>query len=243
MESPVSYLRRKLRPYAHVAAAVILVFFLVFAGIRFYSWQSLGESRRQLTLVNPWNPVSETGFTPRLVSVEDGFQADRSCAEALTKMLSDCRAAGNRPQLISGYRSMDEQLVLYDGEVQRRINEGKSPEAAELAVGREIARPGRSEHELGLAFDIVDAEHPEENAAQAETPTSRWLAENAWRYGFVLRYPENTESITGYSWHPWHYRYVGEDAAGNIYSLNITLEEYLNLFYGDEAAVVYEEDR
>ena len=241
MKSQVTFLRRKLSPYVHVAAAVILVFLLIFAGIRFRSWYSLGENRRQLTLVNAWNPVSETGYTPTLVSVEGGFQADRSCADALTRMLSDCRAAGNKPQLVSAYRSLDEQLVLYDGEVQRRIDEGKSPELAELAVRREIAKPGRSEHELGLAFDIVDADHPEEDASQAETPTGRWLAENAWRYGFIQRYPENTEGITGYSWHPWHYRYVGEDAAGNIASLNITLEEYINLFYGDEAAVVYED--
>ncbi|MBO6016810.1 MAG: D-alanyl-D-alanine carboxypeptidase family protein, partial [Oscillospiraceae bacterium] len=68
-----------------------------------------------------------------------------------------------------------------------------------------------------------------------------WLAQNAWRYGFIQRYPQGADEITGYSWHPWHYRYVGEGAAGNIFSLGITLEEYLSLFYTEEAQVVYEQ--
>ena len=75
---------------------------------------------------------------------------------------------------------------------------------------------------------------------QAQTDTSRWLSENAWRYGFIQRYPEGSEEETGYAWHPWHYRYVGEGAAGNMHSLGITLEEYILMFYSEEASVVYD---
>ena len=115
-----------------------------------------------------------------------------------------------------------------------------SPAEAEEFVSLRIARPGRSEHELGLAFDLVDEDYPYEDAAQASTPTSRWLSENAWRYGFILRYPAGSEDVTGYSWHPWHYRYVGESAAAQIQQLNITLEEYASMFYNDSAEVVFE---
>ena len=168
------------------------------------------------------------------------MQADRACADELKRMLQDCRAAGCRPLVTGGYRSVDDQLVLYDEEVQKLVDAGRSPEEAEAEVSALIAAPGRSEHELGLAFDIVDEDFPITDDRQADTATARWLAENAWKYGFIQRYPEGAEAITGYGWHPWHYRYVGEGAAGNIHSLGITLEEYLSLFYSEEATVVYE---
>lgn len=237
---PVSYLSRKLSPYARVATVVVLAVLMVFAGVRFFSWRTFGAQTRLITLVNPWNPVSETGYSARLTDAEEGFQIDRACAEALKRMLADCRADGRKPVLSGAYRSVDDQLVLHDDRVQRLVDTGLTPEQAEAEVSRIIAPPGRSEHELGLAVDIVDSDYPVTDEKQAETPTNLWLAENAWKYGFIQRYPPDTEEITGYSWHPWHYRYVGEDVAGSIYSLGITLEEYLSLFYSDEAKVVYD---
>ena len=97
-----------------------------------------------------------------------------------------------------------------------------------------------SKHGLGLAVDIVDEGYRATDDKQAETPTAQWLEENAWKYGFIQRYPPDTEEITGFGWHPWHYRYVGEGIAESIHSLGITLEEYLSLFYSDEAQVVYD---
>ena len=227
----------KLQPELRLAAILVLVLLMSLAGIRIYAWQASGENTRLLTLVNPWNPLSETGYTAKLTTAENGFQVDRACAESLKRMLADCRNAGRKPVIKSTYRSVDDQLELYDGEVQRLVETGMSPEDADAAVAVRIARPGRSEHELGLAVDIVDADYTVEDETQSTTPTAQWLSENAWRYGFILRYPQNAEAVTGYSWQPWHYRYVGEDAAVNISSLGITLEEYLSLFYSEEAAV------
>ena len=234
---PVSYLRKKLSPYMRVASVIVVAALLILAGARVYSWKTYGPHSRLLTLVNPWNPVSETGFSARLVEVEDGYQVDRVCADALRRMLADCREAGRNAVIADAYRSVDEQLVLHDARVQSLVDEGATPEQAELQVAKTIAAAGRSEHELGLAVDIVDRDYPVTDESQAETPTARWLEANAWKYGFIQRYPEGAEEITGYSWHPWHYRYVGEDVAGNIYSMKITLEEYLSLFYSDEAQV------
>lgn len=232
-----SKLRGRLPSGLRVGAICAFVLLMTLAGMRIYTWRALGENTRLLTLVNPWNPLTETGYTAKLTTVENGFRVDRACADALERMLADCRSAGKKPVLTTAYRSMDDQLVLFDGEIQRLVETGLSPEDAETAVLRTIARPGRSEHELGLAVDIVDADYTVEDETQSTTPTAHWLAENAWRYGFILRYPEGAEEITGYGWQPWHYRYVGEEAAGNIYSLGITLEEYLSLFYSEEAAV------
>ncbi|MBQ9664429.1 MAG: M15 family metallopeptidase [Oscillospiraceae bacterium] len=240
MRTPVSYLGRRLSPYVRVAMVVVLSALAVFTAVRIHSWNTFGERSRVMTLVNPWNPVSETGYTAKLTEVEDGYQMDRVCADALRRMLTDCRAAGRNALIADAYRSVDDQLVLHDAEVQRLVDGGMTPEAAEWQVSKVIAAAGRSEHEMGLAVDIVDADNPVTDETQAETPTSQWLRENAWRYGFILRYPPDAEEITGYSWHPWHYRYVGEDAAGNIQALGITLEEYLSLFYSDEAQVVYD---
>lgn len=233
---------RSRKTYFWVAAVVVLAALVVFAAFRAHTWRQRDEARRLLTLVNPWNPVSETGYTYRPADTDEGVQADRACAEALSRMLQDCRAAGCRPQITAAYRSVDDQLVLYDDEVQQRVDAGRSPEEAEAEVSAIIASPGRSEHELGLAFDILDADSPFTDERQADTQTGRWLAANAWKYGFIQRYPLGAEAITGYSWHPWHYRYVGEGAAGNIQALGITLEEYLSLFYSEEAQVVYEQE-
>ena len=238
---PDSVRSRKTSSYFWIAALVLLVALAVIAAVRLHSWHLQAEDRRQLTLANPWNPVSETGYSVRLTDTGEGVQADRVCADALRRMLHDCRAAGCKPKLLAGYRSVDDQLVLYDEAVQRLVDAGSSPEEAENEVSAFISPAGRSEHELGLAFDIVDADAPEQDDSQADTPTGKWLAENAWKYGFIQRYPQGSEEITGYSRHPWHYRYVGEGAAGNIFSLGITLEEYLSLFYSEEAQVVYEQ--
>ncbi len=220
---------------------VSLLAALLFCGFRILSWHHFSRSSsRLLTLVNAWNPTSETGYAIRLTGVGENLLADRACASDLKAMLADCREAGCRPLLLSAFRSVDDQLVLFDETVQERIDGGLSPAEAEEAVARLIARPGRSEHELGLAFDIVDEAHPFRDETQAATPTAVWLTENSWRYGFILRYPEDTEEITGYTWHPWHYRYVGKNVAANLHTLGITLEEYLSMFYSEEAAVVYD---
>ena len=237
---PISYLSKKLSPYVRVASIIVVAALLLFAGLRFASWRSYGARTRLITLVNPWNPVSETGYSARLVDAEAGMRVDRSCAEPLKRMLADCRAAGRNPVLLGAYRSVDEQLVLHDDRFQQLVDEGRSPEEAEAEVSKVIAAAGRSEHELGLAVDIVDEGYRATDERQAETPTALWLEENAWKYGFIQRYPPDTEEITGFAWHPWHYRYVGEGIAESIHSLGITLEEYLSLFYSDEAQVVYD---
>ena len=91
-----------------------------------------------------------------------------------------------------------------------------------------MAVPGTSEHQLGLALDIVDVANQVLDERQENTEVQKWLMKNSWKYGFILRYPTDKSDITGISYEPWHYRYVGKEAAKEIYEAGICLEEYLN---------------
>ena len=104
---------------------------------------------------------------------------------------------------------------------------GYSEEEARTETARNVAKPGTSEHQLGLAVDIVDKDYQVLDEAQEDTAVQKWLMENSWRYGFILRYPGDRSDITGIVYEPWHYRYVGRKAAEEIYREGIVLEEYL----------------
>ena len=90
-----------------------------------------------------------------------------------------------------------------------------------------VAPPGTSEHETGLALDITAQSYPVLEQDQEDTPEQQWLMENAWRFGFILRYPQGKTEITGICYEPWHYRYVGREAAKEIQEKGLCLEEYL----------------
>ncbi len=119
---------RKSISWLWIVALFVLAGLAVFAAVRLQSWHRHSEDRRLLTLTNPWNPVSETGYVYRPADTGEGVQADHACADALRRMLQDCRAAGCKPQVTDGYRSVDDQLVLYDEAVQERVDAGLSPE-------------------------------------------------------------------------------------------------------------------
>lgn len=179
-----------------------------------------------LTLVNPWNPLPDS-WTPDLVTLSDGRKIDSRCYEAFQEMMDACKAAGYSPFLCSAYRTQETQQQLYDNKVQRLINSGMSEEEAKVEATKAVAIPGTSEHQLGLAVDIVDANMQDLTDEQENTATQKWLMANSWRYGFIHRYPNDKTDITGIIYEPWHYRYVGKDAAQDIFNRDITLEEYL----------------
>lgn len=117
--------------------------------------------------------------------------------------------------IVSGYRSYSTQEATYN----RFVNRDGQEKADTYS-----ARPGHSEHQTGLAFDINYA-----GDSFGSTPEAAWLAENCWKYGFIIRYPEGKESITGYKYEPWHIRYLGDENAKKVYESGLTLEEYLGI--------------
>lgn len=180
----------------------------------------------RLTLVNPWTPLPE-GYQPTLATVENGYQVDQRCAADLEAMLAACRAAGLSPVLCSAYRTQEKQTDLYENLVGKRMAQGLSREDAEAQAAKEVARPGTSEHQLGLAVDIVDASYQLLDTHQEDTPVQQWLMEHCWEYGFLLRYPPDKGAVTGIIYEPWHYRYVGRDHAQAIGQSGLCLEEFL----------------
>ena len=182
-------------------------------------------------LVNPWNKLKEEN-DPELVLVENNYVAVE-CQKDLEQMLADCRAAGYTPRIMSGHRSFYLQTVTLQRAISARMALGYSYEEASNLAVKSVAIPGTSEHHLGLALDIVDANNPKLEEFQEDMPTQKWLMENCWKYGFILRYPKGTTEITGITYEPWHYRYVGKEMATEIQELGITLEEYVDMLTDD----------
>ena len=181
----------------------------------------------RLILVNPWNKLPE-GHTVETTSLINGEQVDSRCYNDLTRMLSDCAAVrGCSPIVCSSYRPHEKQVALFEAQIKSEMASGKSREEAEEAAGTVVAVPGTSEHELGLAVDICDEKYQNLDDAQEDTPTQQWLMQHCWEYGFILRYPPEKQQITGIIYEPWHYRYVGLEAAKAMQQSGQCLEEYL----------------
>lgn len=186
------------------------------------------EREDVLILVNAWNPMPDD-YQVQLEEVGDGHMLDARCAGAFLEMMEDLRATGERPYIASTYRTWEKQEELYEDKVRRVEDSGVSEDDAPWVAAQSVAVPGTSEHQLGLAVDILDNYYPYMNASQEHTGVQLWLMEHCWDYGFILRYPNGTTELTGIIYEPWHYRYVGVDTAREIRDLGVTLEEYLEL--------------
>ena len=179
-----------------------------------------------LILVNAENPVPE-GFAVELEDIGGGQRVDARIAEALEDMLQAARSEGLDPVVCSSYRTQDYQAGLYERKIGQYMEKGYGRTAAAAAAARWVAPPGTSEHQLGLAVDIVSSSFQVLDSRQEKTAEQQWLMEHCWEYGFILRYPSDKSDITGIAYEPWHYRYVGKQAAREIAEQGVCLEEYL----------------
>ena len=186
-----------------------------------------------LTLVNKDNPLPETFAPESLADADNGYEADSRITDALKKMIADARSTENvRIIALSAYRDYEYQKELFDDKVQRLQQEkGYSVTKAREEAATVVAYPGTSEHQLGLALDLVDARHVKLDESQENTAAYKWLYKHCAEYGFIVRYPNGKTDITGIIYEPWHFRYVGEDAAKIIMEKGITLEEYIEEYY------------
>ena len=180
----------------------------------------------RLTLVNASHPL-EDGYVPELAEIENNYYFDARAVGALQDMLADGRKEGLDFWVCSAYRTIEKQTELYEDKVRRLEAEGMSRQEALSGAAAVVAYPGTSEHNLGLAVDIVARDYQLLDERQEETAEQQWLMKNCWRYGFILRYPTDKTEETGIIYEPWHYRYVGREAAEEITRQEICLEEYL----------------
>ena len=177
-----------------------------------------------LILVNRTHPIPED-YQVELKNIGSGHQIDARAYDDFRAMIQAAKREGVYIYVTSSYRDLDKQTDLYNKKVESYVMQGYSYESAKRQAGQVVAVPGTSEHHLGLALDIVSSEYRKLDEKQEETKGFQWLSEHSWEYGFILRYPNGETEITGIIYEPWHFRYVGLEAAKEITEAGITLEE------------------
>ena len=201
------------------------------------------DCRKMTVLVNKNNPL-DVDYSPEgLLSLAQtqcpysegrDFSLVSNTARALEVMLTDLNEHLDGEEKIivtSAYRSYEYQVKIFEKYVTDYMTaKNVNRETAEAYVLKTSAKPGESEHQTGLCVDLIEYGKINLDESFEETLAFEWLRENAFKYGFILRYPEGKESITGYDYEPWHYRFVGIDAATVIHEDNICLEEYLGKY-------------
>jgi zinc D-Ala-D-Ala carboxypeptidase len=177
-------------------------------------------------LVNPERPLPDGYVPPDLVTPDvqvkpdsGATQLSAATAAAFEAMVADAATTGFQLQLNSGYRSLEQQQMLYDRFVQ---------DFGEEVAAQRVAVPGTSEHQTGLAADVGLVGLPDDQLF-GDTEASVWVTANAHRFGFTLRYPPEKAEITGYTDEPWHLRYVGAELAAELHASGLTMEEYFGL--------------
>ena len=184
-----------------------------------------------LLLVNPDHPLSKDYKPSDLTYIKDKREGrnDRLClyaAKALEALVKEASENGcKKLASVSAYRPYNTQKYIFDTDVEKLMQQGYSKEEAIAIERKDTAYPGESEHQSGLAVDVLgDGMRLYEFEGTYEAD---WLAENAWKFGFIIRYPKDKEEITTYVYEPWHIRYVGRYHAKRIYDMGMCLEEYI----------------
>lgn len=180
----------------------------------------------RLILVNKQNPIPDD-YDAVMIPFRGGVSIREEIKGPLDEMFEAAASEGITLQACSGYRSHEHQQALFDRKIRTYTGQGLSYLDAFRIGSYSVIIPGTSEHELGMALDIVTPGYTSLNEGFANTDAGRWLKNNAFKYGFILRYPKGKEYITGIIFEPWHYRYVGKEAAADIRNRDLTLEEYL----------------
>ena len=193
----------------------------------FYSHDIEAKNLSNTMIVNKFYKLKEDFVPNNLVDISNLYawgtdnKAQKEALDAFIKMQKDCLDQTGLKLLInSAYRSYKEQEEVYNDYVKKNNEEYADTIAA---------RPGHSEHQTGLSLDIFSTKDPKIKTF-GESDTFKWLKDNAYKYGFIIRYPKDKEDITGFNYEPWHYRYVGLEIAKEIYEEDITYEEYYEYY-------------
>lgn len=174
-----------------------------------------------LILINRENAVP-VEYDLELKLLRNDFYVDERIYPKLQEMFDDAREEGIYPLIVSAYRTKEDQEKLFKDRLDEYILEGYSSKEANTLTKEWVAIPGTSEHQIGIAVDI----NAELNRSTDEEVYA-WLGKNSYKYGFILRYPENKKALTNVNYEPWHYRFVGVEAAGVMFEEGICLEEYI----------------
>ena len=179
-----------------------------------------------LLLVNKQHPIPDD-YTFALGVIKGSMKCDERILVPLTEMFAGAAKDGVNLIVCSPYRDLSRQEYLFNRKMKTFINQGYSYIDAYKEASAVVTVPGASEHQIGISLDIICDEYSRLDSGFGETSAGKWLKDNSYKYGFVLRYPQDKEDITGIIYEPWHFRYVGIDAATVMYENDLTLEEFV----------------
>lgn len=184
----------------------------------------------RLVIANKQYPLPKS-YVVNTVYLPGGYRIDSRVADSYKAMIAAAKNDGITLNLISGFRTYSGQTSLFNNKVNQYINQGYSKEKATELAAQYVAPPGTSEHLTGLAVDLISTDWYNYNRYLTgdfdKTKEFEWLYSHCAEFGFILRYPKDKVGVTGYSYEPWHYRYVGVDVAKEIMGRKICLEEYV----------------
>ena len=179
----------------------------------------------KIMLVNKQHPIPDDYDFP-LGTISGSMRCDERIIQPLLDMMKAARNDGVSLIICSPYRDMDRQTMLFTNKVNRYMDAGMSYMDAYNLASQAVTVPGSSEHQVGLAIDIITDGYSSLDEGFGNTAAGRWLADNSYKYGFILRYPAGKEEITSIEFEPWHFRYVGVDAASVMAQNGMCLEEF-----------------
>lgn len=194
-----------------------------------YDGYNFDPNDGRLILINKTHSIPD-GYKVELGTVYGSWQCDKRAVEDVLLLIRDARKAGTGLYIASPYRTSSMQVSLYNNKITKFMNTGMSYLEAYKLAGQAVTIPGTSEHEAGLCFDFLCDSYKSLSEGFENTSAGKWLAENAHKYGFILRYPKEKEYITTIEYEPWHFRYVGVEAATVMYEQGITLEEFWEIY-------------
>lgn len=182
-----------------------------------------------LRLVNVDHPLPDDYVPPEVVKIKNSsYKMEPEAAKAVREMVDDMKAVGLKPKITSTFRTYEKQVELHERKVaqmRKKYGSSKTEEEARAIAATIVAIPNTSEHQTGLAVDIVGPDGTTDNFEG--TAEAKWLEENSWKYGYILRYPVDKTEVTKIIYEPWHFRYVGVENAKAIYESGLCLEEYI----------------
>lgn len=181
-----------------------------------------------LILVNKQHPIPDDYELSlgNIKTVKGTMKCDERIIEELLSMMQAASDHDVMLAICSPYRDLNYQETLFNRKIEAYMKKGMSYMDAYTLSSQAVTVPGSSEHQIGLAIDIISDDYVTLDEGFAETAAGKWLAQHSYEYGFILRYPEGKEDITGIEFEPWHFRYVGKKAAEIITKEGITLEEF-----------------
>lgn len=189
--------------------------------------ESFRRSDWRLVLINKQHSIPED-YTFTLGTIKGNMKCDERIIPELTELMQAAKQDGITLVICSPYRDYDRQIMLFNRKIKAYMKKKMTYLEAYRVTAQAVTVPGASEHQIGLALDIISDSYSSLNEGFGETAAGQWLAAHSYEYGFILRYPQGKEDITGIEYEPWHFRYVGKEAAAYIHNHALTLEEFVS---------------